>query len=80
MHAKKLHRWTKITSQGVLLFPYVYECAKFKLEYSIKSLKFYNFRIFSASIWNLPFLRTFGLNYYPLYLGKIFIKNFDQGK
>ena len=56
-----------------------YECAKFKLEYSIKSLKFYNFRIFSASIWNLPFLRTFGLNYYPLYLGKIFIKNFDQG-
>nr|ATP75103.1 NADH dehydrogenase subunit 5 [Sitona callosus] len=56
-----------------------YECTKFKVEYSIKSLKFYNFSVFSASMWNLPFLSTFGLNFYPLYLGKIFMKNFDQG-
>lgn len=56
-----------------------YECAKFRLEYSIKAVLFYNFRIFSASIWNIPFLRTFGVNYYPLFLGKIYMKNFDQG-
>nr|AEP27485.1 NADH dehydrogenase subunit 5 [Sitona lineatus] len=56
-----------------------YECAKFKLEYSIKSLKFYDFSMFSSSMWNMPYLSTFGLNFYPLMLGKIYMKNFDQG-
>nr|YP_009567878.1 NADH dehydrogenase subunit 5 [Sitona obsoletus]QBF03827.1 NADH dehydrogenase subunit 5 [Sitona obsoletus] len=56
-----------------------YECAKFSLEYSIKAVLFYNFSMFSASMWNMPFLSTFGVNYYPLFLGKIYMKNFDQG-
>ena len=34
---------------------------------------------FLRSIWNIPILSTYGVNMLPLYLAKIYTKNFDQG-
>nr|YP_009757480.1 NADH dehydrogenase subunit 5 [Bruchidius uberatus]QIM59427.1 NADH dehydrogenase subunit 5 [Bruchidius uberatus] len=56
-----------------------YELAKFKLSYSLKSLKFLLLSFFLASMWNMPYISTLGVNFYPLFLGKIFTKIFDQG-
>lgn len=56
-----------------------YEISKFKIFYMNKSLKFYNFSLFFSLIWNIPILSTFGVNLYPLKLGEIYIKRFDQG-
>lgn len=30
-------------------------------------------------MWNMPVLSTFGLNYYPLVVGSLVVKSFDQG-
>ncbi|YP_009437736.1 NADH dehydrogenase subunit 5 (mitochondrion) [Aethina tumida] len=56
-----------------------YEMSKFKIFYMNKSLKFYNFSLFFSLMWNMPILSTFGVNLYPLKLGEIYIKSFDQG-
>nr|ATL15404.1 NADH dehydrogenase subunit 5 [Callosobruchus maculatus] len=56
-----------------------YEVAKFKLGYSLKSLKFMTFSLFSSLMWNMPLISTLGVNYYPLFLGKVYTKIFDQG-
>nr|ATL15456.1 NADH dehydrogenase subunit 5 [Callosobruchus maculatus] len=56
-----------------------YEVAKFKLGYSLKSMKFMTFSLFSSLMWNMPLISTLGVNYYPLFLGKVYTKIFDQG-
>lgn len=56
-----------------------YEFSKFSLRYSLKSKRFLARRLFFSSIWNIPIISTFGVNYYPLYLGSLIYKSFDQG-
>nr|YP_006576063.1 NADH dehydrogenase subunit 5 [Naupactus xanthographus]ACZ58590.1 NADH dehydrogenase subunit 5 [Naupactus xanthographus] len=56
-----------------------YECSKFKISYLSSSFKFMNLSNFLAYMWNMPFLSTFGINFLPLNVGKIYLKSFDQG-
>nr|YP_009691907.1 NADH dehydrogenase subunit 5 [Thermistis croceocincta]QEG58713.1 NADH dehydrogenase subunit 5 [Thermistis croceocincta] len=56
-----------------------YEMAKFKINYSMKSLSKLSLSTFFASMWNLPIISTFSINKYPLVMGNIYIKQFDQG-
>nr|YP_009417316.1 NADH dehydrogenase subunit 5 [Acanthoscelides obtectus]ARR75262.1 NADH dehydrogenase subunit 5 [Acanthoscelides obtectus] len=56
-----------------------YELAKFKLNYSMKSLKYLILSYFLAMMWNMPVISTLGVNFYPLFLGKLYTKIFDQG-
>nr|QNJ33280.1 NADH dehydrogenase subunit 5 [Sceleocantha glabricollis] len=56
-----------------------YEMAKFKLNYSLNSLYYLTLTTFFASMWNLPFISTLGVNFYPIYWGGVYTKIFDQG-
>nr|UCU06761.1 NADH dehydrogenase subunit 5 [Campsosternus auratus] len=56
-----------------------YEFSKFMLNYELKGLKFLTSSLFFASMWNLPYLSTFGVNYYPISLGGVYYKEFDHG-
>nr|QVM79160.1 NADH dehydrogenase subunit 5 [Aegolipton marginale] len=56
-----------------------YEMAKFKLNYSLKTLNSLTMSTFFASMWNMPIISTLGVNYYPVYLGEVYSKIFDQG-
>nr|APX40571.1 NADH dehydrogenase subunit 5 [Galeruca interrupta] len=56
-----------------------YELAKFKISYSSLSLKYLTSSLFMSMMWNLPYLSTLGVNFLPLYMGKIYLKLFDQG-
>nr|QNP09760.1 NADH dehydrogenase subunit 5 [Ochthebius sp. IBE<ESP> AN76] len=56
-----------------------YEFSNFYLNYYLKSLKFYKMSLFFSSMWNMPFLSTFGINLYPLYMGSMYYYKFDQG-
>nr|YP_010294722.1 NADH dehydrogenase subunit 5 [Pectocera sp.]ULQ68874.1 NADH dehydrogenase subunit 5 [Pectocera sp.] len=56
-----------------------YEFSKFMLSYELKGLKFLTSSLFFASMWNLPYLSTFGVNYYPIKLGGVYYKEFDHG-
>nr|YP_009492424.1 NADH dehydrogenase subunit 5 [Dorysthenes paradoxus]AWI69841.1 NADH dehydrogenase subunit 5 [Dorysthenes paradoxus] len=56
-----------------------YEMAKFKLSYSMGSLKNLVLSSFLALMWNMPAISTLGVNYYPILSGEIYTKIFDQG-
>nr|YP_009646728.1 NADH dehydrogenase subunit 5 [Gonioctena intermedia]APM86023.1 NADH dehydrogenase subunit 5 [Gonioctena intermedia]AVX29548.1 NADH dehydrogenase subunit 5 [Gonioctena intermedia]AVX29561.1 NADH dehydrogenase subunit 5 [Gonioctena intermedia] len=56
-----------------------YEMAKFKIFYKLKSNKYLNLVSFFALMWNMPMLSTLGINFYPLFLSKVYINVFDQG-
>lgn len=56
-----------------------FEISKFALNYSLKSLYNLNSRLFFSSIWNMPYISTFGVNYYPINLGNKIYKIVDQG-
>nr|YP_009995461.1 NADH dehydrogenase subunit 5 [Ochthebius salinarius]QNP09916.1 NADH dehydrogenase subunit 5 [Ochthebius salinarius] len=56
-----------------------YQVSQFYLNYSLKSLDFYNLTMFFSLMWNMPFISTFGVNYYPIFMGNFYYKNFDQG-
>nr|YP_010286573.1 NADH dehydrogenase subunit 5 [Chlorophanus auripes]UKT60163.1 NADH dehydrogenase subunit 5 [Chlorophanus auripes] len=56
-----------------------YEASKFKISFNCFFLKFYNLSMFFSNMWNLPVLATFGMNFPMLNLGKLYMKNFDQG-
>lgn len=56
-----------------------YEFSKFTLNYNLKAMRFFSSSLFFSSIWNLPYLSTFGVNYYPVRLGGLYYKNFDHG-
>lgn len=65
-----------IISLGVWLG---YEGAKFKYRHPLNLYRYKNISIFLANIWNIPILFTYGLTNYPLILGRIYLKRFDQG-
>nr|QXG19486.1 NADH dehydrogenase subunit 5 [Drosophila planitibia] len=44
-----------------------------------KSLMMYNVTNFMGSMWFMPFMSTYGIIFYPLNLGQIVSKSFDQG-
>nr|QNG56334.1 NADH dehydrogenase subunit 5 [Thesaurus zaitsevi]QNG56347.1 NADH dehydrogenase subunit 5 [Thesaurus zaitsevi] len=54
------------------------EMSKFNLLYVLKSFKVYQMSLFFSSMWNLPYLSTLGVNFYPILLGKNY-SVFDQG-
>nr|AND96387.1 NADH deshydrogenase subunit 5 [Onthophagus schwaneri] len=56
-----------------------YEFSKFSLSYSLISIKNMQLSLFLSLMWNMPFLSTFGVNFYPLMMGNIIYKNIDQG-
>nr|ALO76848.1 NADH deshydrogenase subunit 5 [Adoretus sp. ADO01] len=56
-----------------------YEVSKFSLNYSLKSLSTLKTSLFFSSMWNMPYLSTFGVNYYPIYMGNLVYKMVDQG-
>nr|AND96662.1 NADH deshydrogenase subunit 5 [Eurysternus hamaticollis] len=56
-----------------------FELSKFTLCYSLNSLNNLKLSLFFSSMWNMPFISTFGVNYYPLLMGNLIYKNFDQG-
>nr|ALO77433.1 NADH deshydrogenase subunit 5 [Attagenus hottentotus] len=56
-----------------------YEFSKFSLGYNLLSMMSIRVSFFVSSMWNMPFIFTFGLNFYPVYLGGIFYKSLDQG-
>nr|QGX86635.1 NADH dehydrogenase subunit 5 [Lepidapion squamigerum] len=56
-----------------------YEMAHFKINYSMNSILYLAFSSFFCSMWNMPVLSTLGVNYYPIYLGEVYLKFFDQG-
>nr|YP_010947532.1 NADH dehydrogenase subunit 5 [Hesperus amabilis]WGO76435.1 NADH dehydrogenase subunit 5 [Hesperus amabilis] len=56
-----------------------YEFSKFSINYSLKSAYFLNSSLFFSSMWNMPILSTFGINLFPLVMGSMIYKIFDQG-
>nr|QNJ33288.1 NADH dehydrogenase subunit 5 [Hermerius intermedia] len=56
-----------------------YEMGKFSLNYQCKSLKMLTFSMFCGSMWNMPVISTFGINFYPTFAGELYSKIFDQG-
>nr|YP_008994046.1 NADH dehydrogenase subunit 5 [Cheirotonus jansoni]AGG19633.1 NADH dehydrogenase subunit 5 [Cheirotonus jansoni] len=56
-----------------------YELSKFGLNYSLSSLEYLTASLFFSSMWNMPFISSFGVNYYPIKLGDLIYKVTDQG-
>nr|UFQ24726.1 NADH dehydrogenase subunit 5 [Diestrammena japanica] len=56
-----------------------YELSKFSLSYNLQSLHYYLTTSFLGSMWFMPMISTYGVNYYPLKLGLDYYKVFDQG-
>nr|YP_010044609.1 NADH dehydrogenase subunit 5 [Dorcus koreanus]QPF24633.1 NADH dehydrogenase subunit 5 [Dorcus koreanus] len=56
-----------------------YELAQLALGYKSKTLKFNLSSIFMGSMWNMPYISTFGVNYYPLHQGVAMYESLDQG-
>nr|ALO77129.1 NADH deshydrogenase subunit 5 [Stilpnonotus mexicanus] len=56
-----------------------WELSKFSLNFNNLSLNNKNMSYFLASMWNMPFLSTFGVNYYFLMSGDSLYNNMDQG-
>nr|QIV24725.1 NADH dehydrogenase subunit 5 [Howea angulata] len=56
-----------------------YQMSKFKLNYSLMSLNNLTLSTFLALMWNMPVISTLGINYYPIFMGNVYTKIFDQG-
>nr|YP_010592939.1 NADH dehydrogenase subunit 5 [Anomala corpulenta]WAB65622.1 NADH dehydrogenase subunit 5 [Anomala corpulenta] len=56
-----------------------FEVSKFSLNYDLKALMWLKSSLFFSSMWNMPYISTFGLNYYPINLGDKIYKTVDQG-
>nr|YP_009704171.1 NADH dehydrogenase subunit 5 [Prismognathus prossi]QEN73229.1 NADH dehydrogenase subunit 5 [Prismognathus prossi] len=56
-----------------------YEMSKFSLGSDSKSFLFKVSSRFFGSMWNMPYISTFGVNFYPLVLGRTFYSVVDQG-
>nr|YP_009433960.1 NADH dehydrogenase subunit 5 [Prosopocoilus confucius]ANY60163.1 NADH dehydrogenase subunit 5 [Prosopocoilus confucius] len=56
-----------------------FELSNIILGYSSKSMNFVYSTIFFGSMWNMPFLSTFGVNFYPLEKGESMYSGVDQG-
>nr|YP_009441689.1 NADH dehydrogenase subunit 5 [Usechus lacerta]AOY39208.1 NADH dehydrogenase subunit 5 [Usechus lacerta] len=53
--------------------------SKFTLNYKNFFLLNYNYSFFLSNMWNMPFISTLGINYYPIYFGSLYYNNLDQG-
>nr|APX39539.1 NADH dehydrogenase subunit 5 [Chrysolina haemoptera] len=56
-----------------------YELSKFNILFKLKSQLKLTLVSFFGLMLNMPMLSTFSLNYYPIYLGKVYMKMLDQG-
>nr|QRW36300.1 NADH dehydrogenase subunit 5 [Graptodytes varius] len=56
-----------------------YEISQFSLNWLSKSMKFYNSSFFLGSMWFMPVISTFFINFYPLMMSYKLFKSFDQG-
>nr|ANJ01477.1 NADH dehydrogenase subunit 5 [Propylea sp. HSL-2016] len=56
-----------------------FEISKLSLSYSMFMMKNMNKLFFFSSMWNMPYMSTFGLNFFFINLGKFNIKYLDQG-
>nr|ALO70456.1 NADH deshydrogenase subunit 5 [Crataraea suturalis] len=56
-----------------------FEFSFFMLSYNLKALKLLNMSLFFSSMWNMPILSTFGVNYFFTNMGKSLYLNIDQG-
>nr|QNG56321.1 NADH dehydrogenase subunit 5 [Palaestes scutellaris] len=54
------------------------EVSKFNLLFNLKSMKFYELSFFFSVMWNMPYLSTFWVNFYPIVFGKKY-SLYDQG-
>nr|YP_010264239.1 NADH dehydrogenase subunit 5 [Lucanus prometheus]UIN24751.1 NADH dehydrogenase subunit 5 [Lucanus prometheus] len=55
------------------------EISKFSLNYNLKSLMFIKSSYFCGSMWNMPYVSTFGINLYPLIFGSSIFLSMDRG-
>nr|ALO70274.1 NADH deshydrogenase subunit 5 [Aloconota currax] len=55
------------------------EFSYFTLNYNLKSMNWLKLSWFFSSMWYMPILSTFGVNYFSLNLGKFLYLNIDQG-
>nr|QRV62642.1 NADH dehydrogenase subunit 5 [Stictonectes escheri] len=56
-----------------------YEISKFSINWFSNSMKFYKFSFFFGSMWFMPIISTFFVNYIPLIVSFNLFKVFDQG-
>nr|AMP43710.1 NADH dehydrogenase subunit 5 [Dialysis sp. KW-2016] len=56
-----------------------YLISNFKFYFFNSLLNYYKFSMFVSTMWFMPFISTYGIIFYPLKLGEIMIKSFDQG-
>nr|YP_010952401.1 NADH dehydrogenase subunit 5 [Pseudabris longiventris]WMQ52495.1 NADH dehydrogenase subunit 5 [Pseudabris longiventris] len=56
-----------------------YFTARFSLISNNLSLNHLTLSFYVSGMWNMPILSTFGVNYYPIYMGNLYIKSLDQG-
>nr|YP_010688335.1 NADH dehydrogenase subunit 5 [Mylabris phalerata]WBR65763.1 NADH dehydrogenase subunit 5 [Mylabris phalerata] len=56
-----------------------YWMAKFTLISGNVSLNYINLSVYLSGMWNMPILSTLGVNFYPIFLGNLYIKSLDQG-
>nr|ARH54915.1 NADH dehydrogenase subunit 5 [Ceruchus chrysomelinus] len=56
-----------------------FELSKFTLGYYCKSLLVPEVSYFVGSMWNMPYISTFGVNFYPMFAGGQVFKFLDQG-
>nr|YP_009693791.1 NADH dehydrogenase subunit 5 [Bittacus strigosus]QEI03708.1 NADH dehydrogenase subunit 5 [Bittacus strigosus] len=56
-----------------------YEIAQFALNWKNKTLSCYFSGVFAGSMWFMPAISTYGVNFYPLLAGQKIVKSFDQG-
>nr|QNV11758.1 NADH dehydrogenase subunit 5 [Hydrobius fuscipes] len=56
-----------------------YEFSKFSLSYKLKSKNWLYSTLFFSMMWNMPFISTFGVNFYPIYLGNRIYSQLDSG-
>ena len=56
-----------------------YELSKLKVGRGLLSIKMFGIVGFLGSMWNIPYLSTYGVSYTPLILGYRTIKSFDSG-
>nr|ART65591.1 NADH dehydrogenase subunit 5 [Lamprigera yunnana] len=68
----------------ILMFTFMgllfgYELNYISINYKLLMLKYMNFTYFFSSMWNLPMLSTWGINFYPLKLGNYYYSLIDLG-
>nr|YP_010166667.1 NADH dehydrogenase subunit 5 [Lioporeus pilatei]QRV62758.1 NADH dehydrogenase subunit 5 [Lioporeus pilatei] len=76
-----LPMWMKIMALLVSVFGgwVGYEISKFSMNWVSKTLRFYSLSFFLGSMWFMPIISTFFINYYPLSVSLKLYGGFDQG-